>query len=62
MTRILTSICLVIGLVGLSACTDEFNNSPEQKQFRAFVEKCKAKPELADCKAFEASKKDSPGG
>jgi hypothetical protein len=50
---ILAVIAVALLGLGAAACSDEFRNSPEQKAFRAFVEKCKADPTTPDCVAWK---------
>jgi hypothetical protein len=54
------ALALVV-LAGLAACSQEFKDSPEQKAFKAFVEKCKADPSTPACVEYEATKKANAG-
>lgn len=60
MNKVILAVAVALGAMTLAACSD-FNNSPEQKAFKAFVEKCKKDPSTADCKAWKEST-NSPGG
>jgi hypothetical protein len=60
MNKLILAVAVVMGAVALTACSG-FNDSPEQKAFKAFVEKCKKDPSTADCKAWKENNL-SPGG
>lgn len=55
MNKVILAVAVALGAMTLAACSD-FINSPEQKAFKAFVEKCKKDPSTADCKEWEESK------
>jgi hypothetical protein len=59
MKKVALALAVMIGAVSLAGC--DYFGSPEQKAFKAFVEKCKKDPSTADCKAWEESK-SAPGG
>lgn len=61
MNKFILSLAVVMGAVALTACGGGFSDSPEQKAFKAFVEKCKKDPSTADCKAWKENN-TSPGG
>jgi hypothetical protein len=52
-------LAMVVAAFALGACS-QFNDSPEQKQFKAFVAHCKAAPDGADCKAWKETKIGGP--
>jgi hypothetical protein len=53
-------LAMVVVAFALGACS-KFQDSPEQVQFRAFLEHCKAAPTTAECKAYADLKKDAGG-
>jgi hypothetical protein len=60
MNKVILALVVAVGAMSLTACGG-FSDSPEQKAFKAFVEKCKKDPSTADCKAWKEST-NSPGG
>lgn len=54
MSKIALAVVAAALTLGLAGC--DYFNSPEKKAFDEFLAKCKANPELAACKEWEASK------
>lgn len=51
MKQVLVLVAAAVAVLGLAACEPwvTFNETPAQKEFRLFQEKCKANPELKEC-------------
>ena len=51
MKKILAIVLATVAVLSVAAC-DNFTNSPEQKQFKAFIAQCKATPDTVACADF----------